>query len=202
MRVFGVIFYIICIYLCGCSTNQTEKYELKIGVVDLQKVKLSKTYQQINQKIKSITDELQKNINQKRKHQLKYFLYANLQEKKEKFIQEFNEKLQKAIYYTANQEGIGIVISYDCLPYGGIDITDKVIQNLDNGNYSDQPMHNSVELVAYTDRLIDQKKIEQIIKELYKERRIYVVLSKNDIFLGGFDLNEKLPKQSIPNSTK
>lgn len=125
---------------------------------------------------------------------LEYFLSTNLNEKKEKLYKEFENKLIRAIYYTANRERVGLVLSYEIMPYGGLDLTEKVIENLDNKNFDEYPLFNNPEIVSYVENTnnLNKQTLEKILKEIYHEKKVYVVIPKNYIFLGGFDLNEKL----------
>lgn len=200
-----VILLMILIF-SGCS-NSTNFQESIIAVINTQEIKKSKTYKKLEQEIDNLKKDVQEKLKEFEKSgslkNLGYFLKINEEEKKEKLYAEFQEKLEKAIYYTANQEKIGLIVSYSSLPYGGKDITQKVIENLDNGNFENTSLFNNVEIVSYLDNPVDNKILQKILEQLYQEKRIYVVLNKKEIFLGGFDLNAKLlkiPKEQIKNN--
>ncbi|MFN3996015.1 MAG: hypothetical protein ACK4GR_05760 [bacterium] len=206
-------YFLICLLLIllisGCSNSLKNSQENPIAVVSLQEIKKSKTYKNLEQEIGNLKKDMQEKLKELEKSgdpkNLEYFLRTNLEEKKEKIYKEFQEKLEKAIYYTANQEKIGLVVSYASLPYGGKDITQKVIENLDNNKFDNTALFNSVEIVSYIVNPVDSKTIQKILEQLYQEKRIYVVLDKKEIFLGGFDLNAKLlethKKQTKSNNT-
>ncbi|MFN3478125.1 MAG: hypothetical protein ACK4ZM_02015, partial [bacterium] len=186
----------------GCSNFSKNSQENLIAVVNTQEIKKSKTYKNLEEEIDNLKKDIQEKIKEVEKlnnlkksgdpKNLEYFLRTNLEEKKEKIYKEFQEKLEKTIYYTANQEKIGLVVSHASLPYGGKDITQKVIENLDNNKFDNTPLFNSVEIVSYLANPVDSKTIQKILEQLYQEKGIYVVLDKKEIFLGGFDLNAKL----------
>lgn len=200
--VFLILFVTILLFQ-GCRKNNQLDNQDKIGVVNIEQVKQSNTYKNIEKQIEGIKKDMEQKLKDlsktKNTENLEYFLSTNFKEKKEKLYQEFNEKLIKSIYYTANKEKIGLVVSYDTLPYGGTDITQKVIENLDKGNFENSPLFNKVEIISYVENTNNLKKdkIQNILKQIYAEKKIYVVIDKKEIFLGGFDLNEEL--QTIEN---
>lgn len=208
---FLVIFCIVMIFIPSCS-NLTEPSEITIGVINLKEIEISKTYKALQNQIEQLKNDMEKKLEEFEKEEIKnlpnlqYFLKTNFDEKKEKLYNEFEGKLIKAIYYTANQKKIGLVVSYNVLPYGGIDITKEVIQNLDNNNFQSTPMFNNVQIISYIDdpNIKNLQLILHALKELYKERKIYVVVNKKEIFLGGFDLNEKLRElqKQVPQISK
>ena len=193
---------LLLIQSCNLSNKVNDKNE--IGVVNFQKIKRSKTYKELEKNIENLKKDFQQKIeefeksNKSENLNLKYFLKTNFEEKKEKLQNEFKDKLIKAIYYTANKEKIGLVISYEAMPYGGIDITEKVVQNLDKGNIENYPSFNNVRIISYIDKnsLKDYSKIKQIIKQIYQEKEIFVVIDKQNVFLGGLDLNEEFQKNN------
>ncbi len=192
MRIFLAIFFCI-IFLSGCNkTEINQNNQDFIGVVDLYKLRNSKTYQESERKLEELKKDVEQKLKENKGQNLEYFLKYNFDEKKEKIMKEYNEKVMKAIYYTANKEKIGLVVSRSVLIYGGLDLTEKVIENLDKGNFDNLPLYNNVQMIAYT----KQKNIPQeIVKQIYEEKKIYIVLDKKDVLLGGFDLDELLQKQ-------
>lgn len=192
MRFFLAILFCI-IFLSGCNkTKINQNNQDFIGVVDLYKLRNSKTYQESERKLEELKKDVEQKLKENKGQNLEYFLKYNFDEKKEKIMKEYNEKVMKAIYYTANKEKIGLVVSKSALIYGGLDLTEKVIENLDKGNFDNLPLYNNVQMIAYT----KQKNIPQeIVKQIYEEKKIYIVLDKKDVLLGGFDLDELLQKQ-------
>ncbi|MCS7244498.1 MAG: hypothetical protein RMJ36_07205, partial [Candidatus Calescibacterium sp.] len=180
-----LILFITFLLLQGCQkNNQLENIQDTIGVVNIEQIKNSNTYRNLEKQIEDIKKDMEQKLKDlsktKNTENLEYFLSTNFKEKKEKLYQEFNDKLIKAIYYTANKEKIGLVVSYDTLPYGGTDITQKVIENLDNGNFENSPLFNKVEIISYIQNTSNVKKdkIQNILKQIYAERKIYVVIDK------------------------
>lgn len=192
MRIFLAVLFCI-IFLSGCNkTEINQNNQDFIGVVDLYKLRNSKTYQESERKLEELKKDVEQKLKENKGQNLEYFLKYNFDEKKEKIMKEYNEKVMKAIYYTANKEKIGLVVSKSVLIYGGLDLTEKVIENLDKGNFDNLPLYNNVQIIAYT----KQKNIPQeIVKQIYEEKKIYIVLDKKDVLLGGFDLDELLQKQ-------
>jgi len=199
------ILLVFIIFLQSCKTNtSTIKKEgniaVDIAVVDLEKIKDSKTYQNLQKKINELKDDVEKKLKDKKDSKelqnLEYFLKINFEEKKQQYYNDFLNKLNKAIYYTSNKEKIGLVVSYQSMPYGGIDITEKVIYNLDNNNFDNFNQFNTTKIISYidTENIKENVNLLPIIQKINPSKEIYVVLNKKEVFLGGFDLNEELPK--------
>ncbi|MCS7165966.1 MAG: hypothetical protein RMJ51_06850 [Candidatus Calescibacterium sp.] len=186
-------------FIFSCQKNNLKTYDSSlIGTLRIEKIKESKTYKNMQKQIEEIKRDMEKKLGEISKTNtnpnLEYFLSTNFNEKKEKLYKEFENKLIRAIYYTANRERVGLVLSYEIMPYGGLDITEKVIENLDNNNFDEYPLFNNPEIVSYVENTnnLNKQTLEKILKEIYHEKKVYVVIPKNYIFLGGFDLNEKL----------
>ncbi|MCG8515440.1 MAG: OmpH family outer membrane protein [Halanaerobiales bacterium] len=127
---------IITVFLAGCSTPVE-----KIAVMDMGRVlQESQQARQLQQELLEVGERLEEEYNQKEDELAEeegeealdeiYQKYLDYKESAEK---ELNQKINQVLAEISKEEKYNIVITGDGVYYGGNDITDQVINRLDQG---------------------------------------------------------------------
>ena len=127
---------IITVLLAGCSTPGE-----KIAVMDMGRVlQESQQARQLQQELLEVGERLEEEYNQKEDELAEeegeealdeiYQKYLDFKESAEK---ELNQKINQVLAEISKEEKYNIVITGDGVYYGGNDITDQVINRLDQG---------------------------------------------------------------------
>lgn len=213
-RLIKISFFLFSLFLFsfllhGC--NYSKKIEnnnnnsLIIGRIDLRKIRDSEYYKQIQNKVYNLEIEYKNQLNKislnKDEKELKESAskLANILEtKKQEYLQEFYQRLERAVITVANKEKIGIILSSDSILYGYKDITDQVIKTIDSYNNLDiNPNLNYSLKIAYFDLNNFKDNIKNIdFEKLYKDKQnnILIVFDKSNVLLGGIDLTNEIQK--------
>lgn len=128
------LFIIITVFLAGCSTPVE-----KIAVMDMGRVlQESQQARQLQQELLEVGERLEEEYNQKEDELAEeegeealdeiYQKYLDYKESAEK---ELNQKINQVLAEISKEEKYNIVITGDGVYYGGNDITDQVINRLD-----------------------------------------------------------------------
>ncbi len=134
-KVLGLLI-IITVFLAGCSTPVE-----KIAVMDMGRVlQESQQARQLQQELLEVGERLEEEYNQKEDELAEeegeealdeiYQKYLDYKESAEK---ELNQKINQVLAEISKEEKYNIVITGDGVYYGGNDITDQVINRLDQG---------------------------------------------------------------------
>lgn len=132
-KVLGLLI-IITVFLAGCSTPVE-----KIAVMDMGRVlQESQQARQLQQELLEVGERLEEEYNQKEDELAEdegeealdeiYQKYLDYKESAEK---ELNQKINQVLAEISKEEKYNIVITGDGVYYGGNDITDQVINRLD-----------------------------------------------------------------------
>jgi outer membrane protein len=135
---------IVILLITACAQRpevkiEKELVELKVGVIDQDRVwtestKAKQYQQELNAKIEEVQQRYQKEIEglsqeeQVNKYQETYQEINNLRDElKEKFQNEVKGVIEEII----KEQKVDIVLNKQDVKYGGIDLTDEVIKNLE-----------------------------------------------------------------------
>jgi len=191
------------------SSNQlkNENSKVLIGRVDLRKIKDSKYYKQIQDKIYNLELEYKDQLNKisltKNEKELKKTannLSVILENKKQEYLSDFYKNLERALITTANKENIGIILTSDSIVYGYKDLTDEIIQTLDSNKNLDLTSNLNYSFkIAYVDlsNIKNNLNLKDIdFQKLYKDKQndILIIFDKSNVLLGGIDLTYEIQK--------
>lgn len=127
---------IITVLLAGCSTPVE-----KIAVMDMGRVlQESRQARQLQQELLEVGERLEEEYNQKEDElageegeEALDEIYQKYLDYKESAEKELNQKINQVLAEISKEEKYNIVITGDGVYYGGNDITDQVINRLDQG---------------------------------------------------------------------
>ena len=218
--IFFILYFLTFSFVFDSCSNSNQvrngNSKILIGRVDLRKIRDSKYYKQIQDRIYNLELEYKNQLNKisltKNEKELKETaskLSVILESKKQEYLNEFYKNLERAVITAANKENIGIILSSDSILYGYKDITDEIIQILDSNKNLDLTSNLNFSFkIAYVDlsNLKDNLNLEKIdFQKLYKDKQdeILVVFDKSNVLLGGIDLTNEIQKYiSQNNNTK
>ena len=205
--------FILVLFFNGCKSSlnkvdrdshYTNSEKSIIGRVDLRKIRDSNYYKEIQEKIYNLEvsykkkfDELASYKNEKELKETINKLSFTLDRKKEEYLQEFYERLNRAIITVANKEKIGVILTSDSILYGYKDLTQEVIDLIDKeGSNLDLNPNQTYSLkIAYLDKI--EPNID--FKKLYKDKGedILIIFDKSNVLLGGIDLTHEISKYKL-----
>jgi len=215
IKIISFIFFILYFFsfsfvLNSCNNSnqlKNENSKVLIGRVDLRKIRDSKYYKQIQDKIYNLELEYKDQLNKisltKNEKELKETankLSVILENKKQEYLSEFYKNLERAVITTANKENIGIILTNDSIVYGYRDLTDEVIQTLDSNKNLDLTSNlNYPFKIAYIDlsNLKNNLNLKDTdFQKLYKDKQndILIIFDKSNVLLGGIDLTYEIQK--------
>ncbi|MDR1509579.1 MAG: OmpH family outer membrane protein [Synergistaceae bacterium] len=128
----------------GCAVASAADEE-KVGGIDPQKVLFQHPkYEQILKQIKSIADQKQndakiridKESEDNKKAEIFQTMRREIAEEEQKLMQPLFKEIDMAIRNVATAKKITVVVDKTALFYGGVDITDDVVQELKKKNAS------------------------------------------------------------------
>jgi hypothetical protein len=209
--VFFILYFLSFSFIlnsCDSSSQlRNENSNVLIGRVDLRRIRDSKYYKQIQDKIYNLELEYKNQLNKisltKNEKELKETankLSAILENKKQEYLSEFYKNLERAVITTANKENIGIILTSDSIVYGYKDLTDEVIQTLDSNKNLDLTSNLNYSFnIAYVDlsNLKNNLNLNDIdFQKLCKDKQndILIIFDKSNVLLGGIDLTYEIQK--------
>jgi|GEM_PF-1864631 len=209
--IFFILYFLsFSFVLNSCNkSNQlkNENSKVLIGRVDLTKIRDSKYYKQIQDKIYNLELEYKDQLNKisltKNEKELKEIankLSAILENKKQEYLNDFYKNLERAVITTANKENIGVILTSDSIVYGYKDLTNEVIQNLDSNKNLDLTSNLNYSFnIAYVDlsNIKNNLNLNDIdFQKLAKDKQndILIIFDKSNVLLGGIDLTDEIQK--------
>jgi Skp family chaperone for outer membrane proteins len=215
IKIISFIFFILYFFsfsfvLNSCNNSnqlKNENSKVLIGRVDLKKIRDSKYYKQIQNKIYNLELEYKDQLNKisltKNEKELKETankLSVILENKKQEYLSDFYKNLERAVITAANKENIGIILTSDSIVYGYKDLTDEIIQTLDSNKNLDLTSNLNYSFsIAYVDlsnikNNLNLKSID--FQKLYKDKKndILIIFDKSNVLLGGIDLTDEIQK--------
>ncbi len=209
--IFFVLYFLSFSFIlnsCDSSSQlRNENSKVLIGRVDLRRIRDSKYYKQIQDRIYNLELEYKNQLNKisltKNEKELKETankLSAILENKKQEYLNDFYKNLERAVITTANKENIGIILTSDSIVYGYKDLTDQVIQNLDSNKNLDLTSNLNYSFnIAYVDlsNLKNNLNLNDIdFQKLSKDKQndILIIFDKSNVLLGGIDLTDEIQK--------
>jgi Skp family chaperone for outer membrane proteins len=209
--IFFILYFLSFSFVLNSCNNsnqlKNENSKVLIGRVDLRKIKDSKYYKKIQDKIYNLELEYKDQLNKisltKNEKELKETankLSVILENKKQEYLNEFYKNLERAVITTANKENIGIILTSDSIVYGYKDLTDEIIQTLDSNKNLDLTSNLNYSFnIAYVDlsnikNNLNLKSID--FQKLYKDKQndILIIFDKSNVLLGGIDLTDEIQK--------
>ncbi len=133
--VFVVLAFVFVVFSVGAAFAADEK----IGGIEPQKVLFQHPkYEQVLKQIKSIADKKQndakaaidKESDNNKKSQIFQNMRKDIAEEEQKLMQPLFKEIDIAVRTVANAKKITVVVDKTAIFYGGVDITDDVIQEL------------------------------------------------------------------------
>jgi Skp family chaperone for outer membrane proteins len=209
--IFFVLYFLsFSFILNSCNKSNQLKNETSkvlIGRVDLRKIRDSKYYKQIQDKIYNLELEYKDQLNKisltKNEKELKETankLSVILENKKQEYLSDFYKNLERALITTANKENVGIILTSDSIIYGYKDLTDEIIQTLDSNKNLDLNSNLNYSFkIAYIDlsNLKNNLNLKDTdFQKLYKDKQndILIIFDKSNVLLGGIDLTYEIQK--------
>lgn len=138
-RILGVLALALFVGTAVAGVALAAEAEEKVGGIDPQKVLFQHPkYEQTMKQIKNIADKKQdeakvaidKETDQGKKAQIFQNMRKDIAEEEQKLMQPLFKDIDLAVRAVANAKKVTVVVDKTALFYGGIDITDDVVQEL------------------------------------------------------------------------
>ncbi len=129
------IFIMLLVIITGCTAEQP-----KIGILDMEKVlKESERAKELKDKLAKVGEDLEKNYEQKekelsgenKKEELDS-IYMEFLDNKQKLEGQLNQEINSILKEISESENLEIILYKKYIKYGGLDITESVIEKVDN----------------------------------------------------------------------
>ena len=122
------IFLALSMVLASCTTEQ----EIKIGVMSMDGVlDESKRANQLQQELIEVSNKLDTNNQEENKNISEEEAYQQFTAKKTELEDQLNEEINKILDQISIEKNLDIILYKNKSYYGGIDITDEVVERLD-----------------------------------------------------------------------
>ncbi|ADL13684.1 OmpH family outer membrane protein [Acetohalobium arabaticum] len=125
----------VLVLATGCAQQD------KVAVVNMQEIvkkssRIQNYQEQLDNKLQNLQTEYESELenieNEEKLEQKRQEAYQESQEIKSKIESKVKKDIQKAIAKVAEDNRIDVVLDQNNVKYGGVDITDKVIETLKN----------------------------------------------------------------------
>jgi outer membrane protein len=139
VKKFSLVFLAVLLLAASVCQAASAAEEEKVGVIDPQKVLFQHPkFEQTQKQIKSIADQKQNEakaaIDKESDNNKKAELFQNMRrviaEEEQKLMQPLFKEIDLAIRSVATAKKITVVVDKTALFYGGVDLTDDVVQEL------------------------------------------------------------------------
>jgi len=129
------IFIILLVIMTGCTAEQP-----KIGMLDMERVlKESERAKELKDKLAEVGEDLEKNYEQKEKElsgenkeEELDSIYMEFLDNKQKLEGQLNQEINSILEEISESENLEIILYKKYIKYGGLDITESVIEKVDN----------------------------------------------------------------------
>ena len=122
------IFLALSLFLAGCTTDQ----EIKIGVMSMDGVlNESKRANQLQQELIEISNRLDTNNQDETENISEEEAYQQFSAKKTELENQLNGEINKILDQISVEKNLDIILYKNKSYYGGIDITEEVVERLD-----------------------------------------------------------------------